>query len=290
MSYSKYYVYKEQTSTDGGASWQYTGNETPSGESIGTYSTLQECEGSGPTPPGPTPPIDGKWKATYTGGSITTKACDSTYRITQNEINDSNLVSVQIGDCVSTIDEYTFFNLPNLTSVVFNDGCQITTISSRCFAACQALTSINIPSGVTSIGPWAFNQCNSLTSIYLPSGVTRIDNSAFKNNTSLANINIPSGVTYIGDNAFESCKFISLIVPASVRNIGEYAFAGCSRMTSFTCLATTPPTLGKDEWGVYGTFYDCNPNLVIYVPAASVSSYKSKAGWSQYSSRIQAIS
>ena len=55
MSYSKYYVYKEQTSTDGGASWQYTGNETPSGESIGTYSTLEECEGSGPTPPGPSP-------------------------------------------------------------------------------------------------------------------------------------------------------------------------------------------------------------------------------------------
>jgi hypothetical protein len=53
MSYSKYYVYKEQTSTDGGASWQYTGNETPSGESIGTYSTLEECEGSGPTPPSP---------------------------------------------------------------------------------------------------------------------------------------------------------------------------------------------------------------------------------------------
>lgn len=50
MSYSKYYIFKEQVSTDGGASWQYTGNETPSGESIGTYSTLEECEGTGPTP------------------------------------------------------------------------------------------------------------------------------------------------------------------------------------------------------------------------------------------------
>lgn len=51
MSYNKYYVYKQQVSYDGGSTWQYTGNETPSGDSIGEYETLEECEGGGPTPP-----------------------------------------------------------------------------------------------------------------------------------------------------------------------------------------------------------------------------------------------
>lgn len=52
MSYTKYYVYKEKISTDGGASWTYTGNEAPSGDPIGQYSTLEECEAT-PTPPSP---------------------------------------------------------------------------------------------------------------------------------------------------------------------------------------------------------------------------------------------
>lgn len=51
MAYSKYYVYKEQMSIDGGQTWSYTGNETPSGDSIGTYETLQECQGTIPPTP-----------------------------------------------------------------------------------------------------------------------------------------------------------------------------------------------------------------------------------------------
>lgn len=44
--YNKYYVYKEQVSYDGGETWSDTGSETPSGDPIGSYSTLVECEGT----------------------------------------------------------------------------------------------------------------------------------------------------------------------------------------------------------------------------------------------------
>ena len=47
MSYSKYYLWKKQVSYDSGVTWQdVTPLETaPSGDPIGTYATLEECEG-----------------------------------------------------------------------------------------------------------------------------------------------------------------------------------------------------------------------------------------------------
>ena len=54
MSYNKYYIYKEQISLDNGVTWQDTGQATPSGNPIGTYETLTECESeTPPTPPSP---------------------------------------------------------------------------------------------------------------------------------------------------------------------------------------------------------------------------------------------
>ncbi len=53
-------------------------------------------------------------------------------------------------------------------------------------------------------------------------------------------------------------------------------------MSSITCNATTPPALGTD------VFANTN-NCPIYVPAASVETYKAASGWSGYASRIQAI-
>lgn len=46
MSYKKYYVYKQQVSYDDGETWEDVSPTvtTPSGDSIGEYATLEECE------------------------------------------------------------------------------------------------------------------------------------------------------------------------------------------------------------------------------------------------------
>ena len=51
MSYNKYFLYKKQVSYDSGVTWSDVTplETTPSGDSIGTYSTLQECEGQTPS-------------------------------------------------------------------------------------------------------------------------------------------------------------------------------------------------------------------------------------------------
>ena len=125
----------------------------------------------------------------------------------------------------------------------------------------KTIKSISLPSGVTSIGNYAFYNCSSLTSITIPSSVTSIGNSAFYYCSSLASITIPSGVT----------------------SIGARAFASCSSLASITVEAVTPPTLGS------GVFSSTHADLVIYVPAESVETYKAASGWSTYASRIQAI-
>ena len=67
-------------------------------------------------------------------------------------------------------------------------------------------------------------------------------------------------------------------------SIGEGAFAGCSNLVSVIVNATTPPTLG--DYAFDGNYDDNNnaKDRKIYVPKASVESYKSD--WSAYRNDI----
>ena len=116
---------------------------------------------SGGTPP--TPTFDGKWLATYTGGTKSSAACDASSAITENEITLADLVSLEIGDCVTSIGERAFFVCSSLESIDIPDS--VTTIGSDAFSNCSGLTSVTIGSGVTSIDGGAFFYCPSLSSI-----------------------------------------------------------------------------------------------------------------------------
>ena len=124
------------------------------------------------------------------------------------------------------------------------------------------MTSISIPNSVTSIGWCAFADCSKLTSI-----------------------NIPKGVTSIGLGAFGGCYGLTTCtIGNSVTSIGTSAFGDCSGLTSCTIEATMPPTLGN------GTFNYNASGRKIYVPSASVDTYKVVANWSTYASDIEPIS
>ena len=140
-----------------------------------------------PTTP-PTPVFQGKWKATYSNGNVTSAECDSSSKIKQNEINLANLVSVEIGDCVTSIGNLAFGACSSLTSITIPNS--VTSIGDSAFEWCSSLTNINIPSGVTFIGDTTFQRCTNLTSIEIPSGVTFIDNAAFQYCTSLTSITV----------------------------------------------------------------------------------------------------
>jgi len=223
------------------------------------------------------------------------------------------LVGAEIGELCTSITNSAFTNCSGLTSVTV--GNNVTTINNSAFQGCSSLTEVTIPSSVTTInnsafqgcsslssiggkdsnasvkmecintyiGESAFQYCSGLTTVSLPNGVTTITNAAFYQCINLTNVTIPSSVTSIGRQAFRVCRGLtSVTIPSSVTSIDEFAFGGCLSLTSITVEATTPPTLTN------GPFYDTN-DCPIYVPSASVDTYKAASGWSIYASRIQAI-
>ena len=204
--------------------------------------------------------------------SVTTIGDDAFYLCT-------SLTSVTIPNSVTTIGDSAFSRCWSLTSVTIPDS--VKTIGDYAFQNCTSLTSVTIGDSVTTIGSSVFEYCHSLTSVTIGNSVTTIGYWAFSSCDSLTSVTIPDSVTTIGKVAFSGCSSLtSVTIPDSVTNIGEKAFAGCESLKYVYCKPTTPPTGGSSM------FYDNAAGRKIYVPSASVSTYKAAKYWSDYASNI----
>ena len=195
-----------------------------------------------------------------------------------------------------------------MTSVTIPNS--VTSIGNSAFSNCNSLTSVTIPNSVTSIGEYVFSNCSSLQAFYgkftskdnrclivdgvlksfapiglteytISKGVTSIGANAFRSCSSLTSVTIPNSVTSIGGYAFYNCSSLaSITIPGGVTLIGNYAFEYCSSLASVFCKPTTPPTGTTD-------MFDYNAsNRKIYVPTASVETYKSASHWKDYADDI----
>jgi hypothetical protein len=136
--------------------------------------------------------------------------------------------------------------------------------------------------GITAIGEYAFRGCRLLSSVEFPSTITEIGHSAFYQCTNITSLTLPTNLTKIGDYGFYNLPDITSIkLPKTMTSIGHYAFNGCDNLTFFTCLATTPPTLGSSAI----------PSSVskIKVPSSSVSTYRNATNWSAYANKIVSV-
>lgn len=223
-------------------------------------------------------PFQGKWKATYSDSHIETAACDSTSAITYNEISGTDLVSLEIGSCVTSIGDSAFEEYESLSSITIPNS--VASIGAGAFFSCINLTDIVIPNSVASIGGGAFETCDLLASVNIPSGVTTIGDNTFRYCGSLTGITIPASVTTIGEGAFKYCSSMeTLTIGSGVTSIGEDAFRYNTSLTGITIYAVTPPTIISS--------FDNTGSCPIYVPSGSVSTYQSS--WPSLASRIQAI-
>lgn len=227
------------------------------------YSNLGKVwEKESPVPP--TPTFDGKFKIVFTdaGGSerVYSAICDATSAITSAETSGYlfNAKNIEIGKCVSSIDD-------------------------RAFNAPQIVTSVTIGENVATIGNSSFFLCPKVPTLTIPNSVRTIGETAFSGWRSITELTIPSGVVSIGNQAFSQCSALTSVIIEGSTTFENLVFAMCSGLTSVTCLATTPPTVG------FNMFYDTSNALTIYVPSASVNAYKTATNWSTYANRIQAI-
>lgn len=189
-------------------------------------------------------------------------------------------------------DDSSHYNKPYLCKLTLNNGSKVklydvngdgVLTSAMTSSYTATLVSAEIGNACTIIGDRAFRICSSLTSVTIGDSVTSIGSNAFYYCTNLTSIVIPNSVTSIGDYAFgDSTNLTSVTIGDSVTSIDSNAFKGCSELTSVTINRTTPPTLGSSA---FNNTNDCP----IYVPSASVDTYKAATNWSSYASRIQAI-
>lgn len=166
-----------------------------------------------------------------------------------------------------TVIESDAFNQAQLNGLVLPNTIRV--LGSACFGG-AAIATLTIPPLVTVLPGSAFEDVqpvyNDATDEELP-----------------INIILPQNLTKIETRCFMSAKIKQIIIPDMVTQIGDMAFNYCRRLASITCLAATPPTLGRS------VFRSSTAGFTIKVPAASVAAYKAADGWKDYASYIVAM-
>ena len=137
--------------------------------------------------------------------------------------------SVVINDGVTSIGDYAFTDLPNLTKVTMANS--VETIGSCAFEKCIRLSDIKISTGILSIGSYAFYECNSLESITIPDSVTELGENSFYNCNALKNLIIGDGLEVIGYNSFALCSNLKYVeIGSNVKRINGHAFSYCRNL------------------------------------------------------------
>ena len=134
----------------------------------------------------------GLTSVTLNSNSIVSKTYD-TYSTNLNIIFGTQVKEYVLGDDVTSIGNYAFYNCSGLTSVII--GNNVTSIGEYAFYRCSGLTSVTIPNSVTSIGSSAFTGCPLQTIINR--GDNDIDKSTFSDRVYLhTQLYVPEGTVW----------------------------------------------------------------------------------------------
>jgi len=227
--------------------------------------------------------------------------------------------NVRIGTNCS-FENYALKYCRNLQTITIPSSLTNTTLPQYCVSTCTLLKHLTIPSGITSIDVYGLYYNASLKSVSFPSGLTSIGDYGIQANYSLESVAIPSTVTSIGEygcyenSCIVSCQFpftsfgarafgycyslggelhiksgttslptycfyfctglVKAYIPDTVTSLGTYCFYNCYNMKEYHFYSTTPPSIQS------GTFSNIQSDCIIYVPSASVDTYKAASNWS----------
>lgn len=170
------------------------------------------------------------------------------------------------------------------------------------FGGCHGLNGrLTLPDGLESIGG-AFAKCNFRGPLVLPSTLTIITEDTFMENMFSGELKLPASLQELGGNAFMGCSRISgtieipeniiaidrgtfsgcssiqkLVLPSKIDVIKSGAFQDCFGLGSIVCNAVNPPYV---ESGAFDGV--SKSNVVVEVPEASLASYRTASGWSDF--------
>ncbi len=234
----------------------------------------------------------------------------------------SSIETATLHDGVTVIGEAAFKECTNLKEIALSSGLEeigyeafsscaslekiemgenVTSIGDRAFLDCTALSELILSPSLTAIPGYMATGCSSLTTITIPDSVVSIGELAFQNNSSLAEVIFGEGIQTIGSQAFSSTPLTSIDIQTDqlsvidalafydcmslvnvtlgpgLTEVGSQAFYRCMALRNFTCMATQPAAATSDM--CLGSTFN---NATLYVPEASISSYASATGWSNF--------
>lgn len=135
--------------------------------------------------------IDGQFSFVTTLESVTLPAGQRVIPV-RSFSGCSGLERFSVPAAITDIEDEAFQLADTLKSVKF-EGNELTTIGSRAFSCCTALTDIELPYSVEEIGEFAFENCYSLKKFTLPASIKVIGEYAFVG-TDLTDLYIPGDV------------------------------------------------------------------------------------------------
>lgn len=194
----------------------------------------------------------------------------------------SMLEEVVIPDGVTTIPQYSFDKYVALKDINLNT---ITKIETYAFRGCTSLL-IDMGSlnpAMSSIAYLALAGVTVTGIVNFPNLTTSSDwfDYNYKEAKLIEGIENLGQITQVGGFHNQSLmRFAKL--PSTVTSLKADCFSGCTSLEYIICSPTVPPTLNSNA--LKGT------TCYIYVPDASVDTYKEASGWSAYADRIYPIS
>lgn len=203
----------------------------------------------------------------------------------------TNLTALTLSENITSIASAYCRTCTNLREIVIPD--KVTTIGNQAFCACSNLSAVTFGAALSSFGTSVFDSCFKLKRVnsnvdglfILPSQFKTLGQTSFYANSAYcSNVIISNSLTSIGNRSFDNCRALKNVhIGTGVTTVGASGFARCTTIQSITIRKTTPPTCGAN------LLSGASASSKIYVPAASVATYKATAGWSTYASRIEAI-
>ncbi len=178
---------------------------------------------------------------------------------------DLNIPSSLDGHPVVGIGSRAFYACNKITSVTIPEG--VTYVDFAAFYNCTSLEEVNLPSSLNEIGMYAFGYCIKLEDINftVPGNIEKIYAYAFTHCSALESVTIPQTVTLIAANAFESCTSLEEVaIPAAVTFLGNNAFKDCESLDEVTLPASLVAADVKDR-----CFSGCSEDLEISSTAVS---------------------
>ena len=227
---------------------------------------------------------NGLTKVTLNSNAIASKSYSSSS--TLSSIFGSQVKEYVLGDDVTSIGSYAFYNCSNVTSVTIADN--VTSVGDYAFDGTAWYN--NSPDGLFYAGKIAYKYKGTMpenTSMIIKEGTVKLNDHLFQSCSGLTSITIPNSVTSIGDLAFNQCsglkkvivkdiaawcgikfdgsgsnpltyakhlysdedtEITNLVIPNSVTSIGEGAFGGCSSLTSIT-IPNSVTSIGAEAFG-----------------------------------------